>query len=171
MSATQVPLHPIAKGSVFKLWLGVFALVGTAYALAHVATAPMQHEVTESGLKFRVLEEGEGDLIAIDDGVYVLYRGRLTNGQIFDESGPEPASLLVENMIPGFREALLKMREGGRYWIMIPSELAYGDQSNDRIPANSDLEFDIEVKGVARGIGLLIKQQQMQQLQGLPPQE
>ena len=158
MSATQVPLHPIAKGSVLKLWLGVAALLAAAFALAQCATAPLAGEVTDSGLAFRVLEEGQGDLITVNDGAFVVYEGRLLDGTVFDSSNGSPVPMLPDRVVPGFREALLKMREGGRYRVVIPSELAYGDQANGPIPANSDLEFDIAIESVVRDAALMVQQ-------------
>ncbi|MBW0143761.1 FKBP-type peptidyl-prolyl cis-trans isomerase [Sphingomicrobium clamense] len=167
MSVSQVPLRPIAKGSVLKLWLAIAALVAAAFALAYCATAPLKGEVTDSGLQFRVLEEGDGELITVDDGAFVIYEGRLLDGTVFDSSDGRPVPMLPNGVVPGFREALLKMREGGSYRVVIPSELAYGDQDNGPIPANSDLEFDVEIESVVRGAALMVQQQQQQ---GLPPQ-
>ena len=173
MSATQVPLRPIAKGSVLKLWLGVFALLAAAFALAHFATAPLAGEVTDSGLKFRVLEEGKGELITVNDGAFVIYEGRLLDGTVFDSSNGSPVPMLPNAVVPGFREALLKMREGGRYRVVIPPELAYGAQDNGPIPANSPLEFDVTIESVVRDAALMVQQQQMQQqqMQEAPPAE
>ena len=169
MSATQVPLRPIAKGSVLKLWLGVIALVAAAFALAYCATEPLAGEVTDSGLKFRVLQEGEGDPITVNDGAFVVYEGRLLDGTVFDSSNGSPVPMLPNGVVPGFREALLKMREGGSYRVVIPSELAYGDQDNGPIPANSDLEFDIRIEGVVRDAALMVQQQQSLPPEALPP--
>ena len=165
MSASQVPLHPIAKGSVLKLWLGIAALVAAAFALAYCSTAPLKGETTESGITFRVMEEGEGELIGINDGVFVIYEGRLMDGTVFDSSDGRPVPMLPQGVVPGFREALLKMKEGGSYRFVIPSELAYGDQANGPIPANSDLEFDVTIESVVRDAALMLQQQQ-----ALPPE-
>ena len=164
MSASQVPLHPIAKGSVLKLWLGVLALVAGAFVLAWCATAPLKGEVTDSGLQFRTLVEGDGEPVGINDGVFVVYEGRLMDGTVFDSSNGSPVPMLPQSVVPGFQEALLKMREGGRYRVVIPSELAYGNRPNGPIPANSDLEFDIAVESIVRDAALMLQQQQ-----ALPP--
>lgn len=165
MSASQVPIRPIAKGSVLKLWLAVALLVAGALALAAFSTASLKGETTDSGLKFRVLDEGEGDPVGINDGVFVVYEGRLLDGTVFDSSDGRPVPMLPQGVVPGFKEALLKMREGGSYRIVIPSALAYGAQDNGPIPANSDLEFDVKIESIVRDAALMLQQQQ-----ALPPE-
>jgi FKBP-type peptidyl-prolyl cis-trans isomerase len=65
--------------------------------------------------------------------------------------------MIPGQVIPGFGEALQKMREGGRYSIRIPSALGYGaaGAGDGKIPPNSDLIFDIEVKQVVRDAALM----------------
>ncbi len=148
MSVTAVPLQPLKRGSLAKLWLVIIVLIVAAVLIAAAGAGQMRGETTRSGLVIRTVERGEGDLIGANDGVMIEYEGRLTDGTVFDSSeGRGPTPMLVGQVIPGFSEALQKMRKGGRYRIRIPSELAYGatPPPGGVIPANADLDFDVHV--------------------------
>ena len=70
---------------------------------------------------------GKGPLISEMDGVIIEYTGRTEDGTVFDTTdGRGPAPFLVMQVVPGFREALTQMQQGGRYKIVIPGRLAYG---------------------------------------------
>ena len=158
MSITQVPLRPIARGSLVKLWLAIAALVAGAFALAHFGTASLRGETTATGLQFRTLEPGQGDRIKAIDGALIEYEGRLPDGTVFDSTeGRGPAPILPAQVIPGFGEALQLMQKGGRYAVRIPSKLAYGDTPppGGVIPAGSDLLFDIHVVQVVPNAALM----------------
>ena len=158
MTVTQVPLRPIARGSLLKLWLALAALVAGAFFLAQLGTAPLRGEKTASGLTFRTIEPGQGDLIKIVDGALIEYEGRLLDGTVFDTTeGRGPAPILPSQVIPGFSEALQLMRKGGRYSVRIPSRLAYGPTGtpDGKIPPNSDVEFDIRVVQVVPNAALM----------------
>lgn len=154
---TRVPLQPIAKGSLTKLWLGVIVavLIGAGIAWAAVP----------AGIKVSTITAGTGDSIQVGDVAFVKYTGKLaSNGEVFDESQefdlpiegflPEGNPFPVQEgaTIPGFFTGLQKMQVGGKYELYIPAELAYGaeerrdPQTGDlTIPANSDLIFEMEV--------------------------
>jgi FKBP-type peptidyl-prolyl cis-trans isomerase len=106
--------------------------------------------VTESGLQYEVLEEGDGPNPSASDEVEVHYTGTLIDGTEFDSSrGGDPAVFGVGAVIPGFAEALQLMPVGSRYRIWIPSDLGYGAQgSGPVIGPNSVLVFDIELLGI-----------------------
>ena len=145
MSVTAVPIRPIKKGSVTKLWIGLAALSLGAGALAWAGTAGQHYVTTESGLQFRVVTEGEGPHPAPTDIVLIDYTGTLEDGTVFDTSeGRQPVPLPVMGSIPGFAEGLQMMRKGGTYRLRIPSELAYGATgAGDAIPPNADLQFEV----------------------------
>ena len=145
MSVTAVPIRPIKKGSVAKLWIGLGALSLAAGALAWVGASGQHYTTTESGLQYRVVAEGEGPHPAPTDIALIDYTGRLEDGTVFDTSeGKQPVPLPVTGSIPGFAEGLQLMRKGATYKLRIPSELAYGPQgAGGVIPPDADLEFDV----------------------------
>lgn len=105
-------------------------------------------EVTDSGLQYRVLEEGDGAQPGERDEVRVHYEGSLVDGTVFDSSieRGEPAEFPVQGVIPGWSEALQMMQEGDKWELTIPSELAYGEQgAGGQIPPNSVLIFKVEL--------------------------
>ncbi|MCM8558301.1 FKBP-type peptidyl-prolyl cis-trans isomerase [Sphingomicrobium sediminis] len=171
MSATQVPLRPIAKGSVAKFWLAILALIAVGVALAALSTAPVRGETTESGLNIRVIEEGDGDPLTANDAALLEYEGSLAStGEVFDSTIDNPVPMIPEGHIPGFDEGLLKMRAGGEYRITIPADIAYGaDGRPPVIPPNSDLVFRIKILEIGRDLAPMIRMQQQQMAPPMPP--
>jgi len=109
-------------------------------------------EVTESGLQYRVIEQGDGASPDADDRVTVHYRGKLINGVEFDSSYErgEPATFGLGQVIPGWTEGVQLMREGATYEFFVPSDLAYGEQGRPGpIGPNSTLIFQVELLEVA----------------------
>lgn len=107
--------------------------------------------VTESGLQYRVLHEGDGETPTIDDVVKARYKGTLIDGTEFDRSeGDETVSFPVARVIPGWVEALQLMRVGDQWELTIPSDLAYGEQGAPQgtIGPNEVLRFEIELVGI-----------------------
>lgn len=108
-------------------------------------------EVTGSGLQYQVLEAADGPSPEAGDRVKVHYEGRLLDGTVFDSSRErgEPVTFPVEGVIPGWTEALLLMREGSRYRLFIPPELAYGERgAGADIGPNQTLVFDVELLAI-----------------------
>ncbi|MBC6428783.1 MAG: FKBP-type peptidyl-prolyl cis-trans isomerase [Cellvibrionales bacterium] len=107
-------------------------------------------EVTDSGLQYRVLEEGSGAKPTTDSRVRVHYEGRLINGEVFDSSRQRgtPAEFGVTQVIAGWTEGLQLMAEGARYEFFIPSDLAYGPGGPPGIGPNQALIFDVELLDV-----------------------
>lgn len=147
---TRVPLHPIAKGSLTKLWLGVIIAVLIGAGLAWAAVP--------KGVEVDTVTAGTGASPSADDVVFVHYVGKLADsGEIFDESQelplpiegifPDGSPLPLDSMLPGFSEGLTQMQKGGKYELFIPSDKAYGDtpQPGSPIPPGADLVFDIEL--------------------------
>ena len=104
----------------------------------------------ESGLLYRVLTEGFGDIPTIDDRVVVHYTGKLIDGTVFDSSVDrrEPAKFLVGGVIQGWQEALQLMNVGSKWELVIPSNIAYGERSSGSIPGSSTLVFEVELLGI-----------------------
>lgn len=104
-------------------------------------------KTTESGLQYEVITEGSGDSPSADDMVKVHYTGTLTDGTVFDSSRErgEPVTFKLSDVIPGWTEGLQMMKEGGRWKLYLPPELAYGPGGNRSIGPNEALIFDVEL--------------------------
>ena len=103
---------------------------------------------TESGLQFRVLTQGEGNIPARTDHVRVHYTGKLVDGTVFDSSVQrgEPAEFPVNGVIAGWIEALTLMPVGSKWELTIPYNLAYGERgAGASIPPFSTLVFEVEL--------------------------
>ena len=104
-----------------------------------------------SGLQYRILKAGDGRKPSDEDTVACQYRATLLNGAEFDSSyrTGHPASIVVKNAIPGWREALKLMAVGSKFQLFIPAELAYGAQGfRGVIGPNSTLIFDVELLSI-----------------------
>ncbi|MEY2987792.1 MAG: outer membrane protein precursor [Pseudomonadota bacterium] len=108
-------------------------------------------KVLESGLQYQVLTEGKGKTPKATDVVTTHYRGTLINGKEFDSSYSrnQPAEFPVNGVIKGWTEALQLMKEGSKWKLFIPSELAYGAQgAGPDIGPNATLIFEVELISV-----------------------
>jgi len=102
---------------------------------------------TESGLQYTVVTEGTGASPSEDSDVEVNYKGTLINGEVFDSSYDrgQSATFPVANVIPGFREGMMLMKEGGKSILYIPAALAYGKQAPPSIGPDQALIFEVEL--------------------------
>ena len=103
---------------------------------------------TESGLQYKVLVEGSGESPTAEDTVQVNYRGTLIDGTEFDSSYSrgEPTEFKVGAVIAGWTEALQMMKEGDKWELYIPSDLAYGDRgAGPHIGPDAVLIFEVEL--------------------------
>jgi FKBP-type peptidyl-prolyl cis-trans isomerase FklB len=108
---------------------------------------------TPSGLQYKVLTQGEGEVPQRTDKVKVHYEGRLIDGTVFDASskhGTEPASFRADQVIKGWTEALTMMPVGSKWQLYIPQELAYGERAAGQIPPYSTLIFDVELVSIEK---------------------
>ena len=161
MSITAVPLRPIAKGSLTKLWVGVLLLVLAGAALALVGLKSTSRE-----LGFEVITEGTGPSPTTSDVVLISYVGTLPNGTVFDQSPQAP--MPVDGVVAGFSQGLQKMKKGGHYKLTIPPALGYGNKAVGPIPANSTLIFDVKLLDFKTRAEIEAMRAQMQ-MQGPPP--
>jgi FKBP-type peptidyl-prolyl cis-trans isomerase len=185
MSVTTVPIQPIRKGSLTKLWLGLAIIIAIGLALAYFGTqdavtngasneqflaanaAEDGVETTASGLQYKVIKPGEGLSPTASDTALVKYEGRLRDGTVFDANEQTP--MPVGGVVPGFSEALQLMQKGGEYRIWIPSELAYGEASpSPNLPPNSLLIFDVTLMDFISQAQMEELRQQVQQQGGMP---
>ncbi|MEF8810472.1 MAG: FKBP-type peptidyl-prolyl cis-trans isomerase [Bacteroidales bacterium] len=123
--------------------------------------------VTESGLQYEVIEEGSGVSPDANDTVKVHYIGKTIDGDTFDSSGErdEPATFAVNQVIEGWTEGLQLMKEGAKYKLFIPTDLAYGTQvqPGGEIEPNEALIFEVELLEVNKVPGTEPKGQNTQQ--------
>lgn len=104
--------------------------------------------VTDSGLQYMVLEEGDGSTSpGATDTVVAHYEGRFIDGEVFDSSiaRGQPAEFRLDEVIPGWTEGLQLMNTGDRYRLFIPASLGYGEGGTGPIPPHSALIFDVEL--------------------------
>ena len=163
----------IQKGFVMKLFFAVALAMTFMFspASAQISTDPSlsadanaaflannakQAGVTtlSDGLQYSVVTAGTGMKPDSTDSVQVLYTGMLINGKVFDTTGPaDPRTFIVYQLIPGWVEALLKMRAGAHWHIVIPANLAYGEKGvgNGLVPPNQTLVFDMTLVSVRHG--------------------
>jgi FKBP-type peptidyl-prolyl cis-trans isomerase len=107
--------------------------------------------VTASGLQYEVLKQGEGPKPKATDTVKVDYVGTLVDGKEFDNSikRGEPAVFSVGQVIPGWSEALQLMNVGSKYKIVIPANLAYGDNGAPPvIEPGAVLVFEVDLRSI-----------------------
>ncbi|HAE18709.1 MAG: hypothetical protein CBC97_08650 [Verrucomicrobiaceae bacterium TMED137] len=108
---------------------------------------------TESGLRYEILTEGEGDSPGPSSRVKVDYSGTLADGTVFDSSRErgQPAVFALNQVIKGWTEGLQLMKPGALYRFVIPSELAYGDSgAGSAIPAGATLTFEVELISIEK---------------------
>ncbi|MDX2480322.1 MAG: FKBP-type peptidyl-prolyl cis-trans isomerase [Desulfuromusa sp.] len=101
-----------------------------------------------SGLQYKIITAGTGASPKVDSNVQVHYRGTLLDGTEFDSSYKrgEPATFPVNGVIPGWTEALQLMKEGAKWQLVIPAQLAYAERgAPPMIPPNATLIFDVEL--------------------------
>jgi FKBP-type peptidyl-prolyl cis-trans isomerase FkpA len=176
---TRVPIQPVAKGSLTKLWLGVALAIAVGAGLAWAAVP--------RGLDVVTIAAGTGPMPKDGDVLFIEYKGKLaSDGTVFDESRniplpvqgifPKGTPFPIEEgaTIPGFFEGLKQMQKGGKYTLFIPADKAYGAEppQGAPIPPNADLVFDIEVIEIMSKQtferNLAILQQAMQSQMGGP---
>jgi FKBP-type peptidyl-prolyl cis-trans isomerase FklB len=151
------------RSSFVVLAAGIAALAVAACSKPETATAPAEKTeaaaaapaaagggvvTTQSGLQYEVLASGSGKSPSASDSVTVHYRGTLTDGTEFDSSHKrgQPAVFPVNRVIPGWTEALQLMKEGDKWKLTIPPQLAYGERGAGKlIPPNSTLVFEVEL--------------------------
>jgi FKBP-type peptidyl-prolyl cis-trans isomerase FkpA len=170
LAALTAGLHDAAKGDAAKLKLEEYrpkvrALFegrmkavaqnekksGMDFLAKFAKTAGVQK--TKSGLAYQITKEGTGAFPKPTDVVEVHYHGTLTNGEVFDSSKNRGKTVTfpLNQVIKGWTEGMQKVKEGGSVKLVIPSELAYGDNgAPPKIPGGATLVFDVELVKIVK---------------------
>ena len=116
-------------------------------------TVAKGYEETQSGLRYKILQSGEGNKATKGANVSVHYKGQLLDGTVFDSSykrkQPIEFSVGVGQVIAGWDEGILLLKVGDKARFLIPANLAYGESgAGGVIPQNATLIFDVELMGV-----------------------
>ena len=170
---TAVPIRPIRKGSLVKLWLGIFILCLGAAGLAWVGTRGQQVIELDHGVRMRVLSEGHGPMMTDADVMLLNYRLHvndaaapvLQDSETLGRGQPFPAT--TAQVYPGFAEGLRHMRAGGRYLLWLPP----GTHVTGPIPpgagftAGDTLVFELHTLQLGAGMAQELQQEQMMQMQ------
>jgi FKBP-type peptidyl-prolyl cis-trans isomerase FkpA len=164
----EVAHRPAKSGRAVALWLAFLLIIAAGIGLAWIGAGSLRPEVTSSGLQFRTLKAGKGEPIARSDAALLDYILTADDGTVLDSSekngGPQPFSM--DQVFPGFAEAMAKMQEGGEYRFTMPQKLAFGaSPPPPNFPKNSNLTFEVRVRKIARGGAAVMQQMQAQQMQ------
>lgn len=119
-----------------------------------IGTENLNLMTTESNLQIETVLPGEGEEAEAGDLLTVHYVGKLEDGTVFDTSlqrGPFQFVLGAGQVIAGWDQGVLGMREGGVRILTIPPELAYGEQGQGPIPPNATLTFEVQLVAVEKG--------------------
>lgn len=109
-------------------------------------------KTTASGLQYKILTKGTGEIPQATDKVKVHYEGHLIDGTEFDSSykRDKPTTFPANEVIKGWTEALTMMPVGSKWMLYIPQELAYGDREQNKIPPFSTLIFTVELLEIVK---------------------
>lgn len=120
---------------------------GQAYADSLVNNAGFTR--AESGLVYKIIEEGTGEKVKPNDRIKLRYVGKHIDGTVFDQTREDPMTSYASRFIPGFNEGLQLVGKGGKAILVIPSDLGYGLQGQgNTIGLNETLVFDIEIEDI-----------------------
>ena len=148
--ANDTTLFSVKKAGEFKTQ--ILAGAGEKF-LAENAKKPGV-KVLPSGLQYKVIKAGQGEVPKATDEVEVIYEGRLIDGTVFDATskhgGAKTDKFRAGNLIKGWTEALTTMPVGSKWQIYIPYELAYGERQAGQIPPYSTLIFDLELVSIVK---------------------
>lgn len=109
-------------------------------------------KVTESGLQYRIIKEGKGEIPTKTSRVKVHYKGTMIDGTEFDSSyeRKEPTTFRADQVIKGWTEALTMMPVGSKWELYIPQELGYGSREAGKIKPFSTLIFEVELISIEK---------------------
>jgi len=165
MSVAEAAHRPARSGRAVSLWLAFLLIIAAGIGLAWIGAGALRPEISSSGLQFRTVKDGKGDVIGEPDAALLDYVLTANDGTVFDSSethgGAQPFTM--GQVFPGFAEAMTKMKEGGEYRFTMPQKLAFvGTAPPPNWPKDSPLTFDVRVRKIVRGGAAMMQQQQQQ---------
>jgi hypothetical protein len=168
VSVAEAAHRPAGTGRAIALWLAFLLIIAAGIGLAWIGAGSLRPEVTSSGLQFRTLKAGKGVTITRSDAALLDYILSADDGTVLDSSeshgGPQPFAM--DQVFPGFAEAMARMQEGGEYRFTMPQKLAFPSSAPPpNFPKNSALTFEVRVRKVVPGGAALLQQQQQMQAQ------
>jgi hypothetical protein len=166
VSIAEAAHRPAHSGRAVALWIGFLLVIAAGVALAWAGAGSLRPSISASGLQFRTIKAGHGQPIGHEDAALMDYILTSDDGTVLDSSeshgGAQPFAM--DQVFPGFAEAMTKMQEGGEYRFTMPQKLAFGSSPPPpNFPKNSALTFEVRVRKVVRGGAQML--QQMQQMQ------
>ena len=148
--ANDTTLFSVKKAGEFKTQ--ILAGAGEKFLAANAKKPGVK--VLPSGLQYKVIKAGQGEVPKATDEVEVIYEGRLIDGPGFDATskhgGAKTDKFRAGNLIKGWTEALTTMPVGSKWQLYIPYELAYGERQAGQIPPYSTLVFDLELVSIVK---------------------
>jgi hypothetical protein len=172
VSVAEAAHRPSRAGRTAALWFAFLIVIAAGIGLAWIGAGSLRPIVTESGLQFRTIKSGHGAVIGHDDAALMDYILTSDDGTVLDSSeshgGAQPFAM--DQVFPGFAEAMTRMQEGGEYRFTMPQKLAFGSNPPPpNFPKNSALTFEVRVRKIVRGGAQML--QQMQQMQAQQQQQ
>jgi hypothetical protein len=168
VSVAEAAHRPATSGRTAALWICFVLVIAAGVGLAWIGAGSLRPTITASGLQFRTIRAGHGAPIAHADAALLDYVLMSDDGNVVDSSeshgGAQP--FIMDQVYPGFAEAMTRMQEGGEYRFTMPQKLAFGNgPPPPSFPKNSNLTFEVRVRKIARGGAALMQQMQAQQMQ------
>ena len=172
MSVAEAAHRPAKSGRTVALWLGFLLIIAAGIGLAWIGAGSLRPTVTTSGLQFRTVKSGTGEPIGRADAAVMDYVLTADDGTVLDSSeshgGAQPFAM--DQVFPGFAEAMTRMQEGGQYRFTMPQKLAFGaGPPPPNFPKDSALTFEVRVQKIVRGGAAMMQQMQAQQQQARQP--
>ncbi len=139
-------------GRLIPLWTLILVMTAWTFQgcqILRVEEPEPEQQTTSSGLAYTILTPGEGPKPQQNDVVTVHYTGKLADGTVFDSSyeTDEPVHITLgeDEVIPGLEEAIKLLHEGAKATVVIPPQLAYGEEGYGPVPGNETISFQLEL--------------------------
>jgi FKBP-type peptidyl-prolyl cis-trans isomerase FkpA len=165
VSVAEAAHRPANTGRAVKLWLAFLIIIAAGIGLAWYGAGSLRPDVTSSGLEFRTVKAGSGEPIGPADAALMDYILTANDGTVFDSSenhgGAQPFAM--DQVFPGFAEAMKRMQEGGQYRFTMPEDLAFTSGAPQGWPKVTPLTFEVRVRKIVRGGAAMMQQGAPQQ--------